>query len=1115
MNEREALQRAVVEGRVSAAQAQAAIASGSLADLLRQLSAQRRVGPYELVRELARGGMGAVYLARRPGLDRDVALKLLLSGAGADPEEIERFRREARVSARLRHPHIVAIHDVGQDGGDHYLVMDLIEGESLAGRLKRDGPLEVDALVRIGQSLAEALAYAHRQSVLHRDLKPHNVLLDSAEHAYLTDFGLAKDVGKDVKAGPGLTLSGAVMGTPAYMPPEQAEGAVDLVDRRSDVYGLGATLYHALTGQAPFEGASVINILNAVLTREPTAPRSLRAEIPRDLETIVLTCLAKDPAERYPSAQALAEDLARFASGRPIEARPATVLDRAWKWVGRNRAVAGAAALGVLALTLGPLGATAWTARAQEGLRAELAQTTREAFEAAIANVPSSADTREASLVDAQDALLAAERWHALDPSHPPAQAGMGRALEEVVARHAARLEWGQARRVLATAKRRQGLLPFVARLAEGVAANEAQGLAKDRAAIDAVTDAGVSRAARLKLGLALTRGSSRTRVQLFAAELERISQVVAETSRPLVKCEEDLVARWTGAAELVLSAAERGALTRAPGFLRRGPAVEEALGKAFSGTPLIRARFLCELLGRTGGAHPDLAIPALARFTRLAWSQESASIGFSALAQCGTPAARRAFLAAYRLFDGSWATRTTARQFSGAFEQGKEVYDREGALSEELFARAQAFFHAGAAAKRLRGKIQHLLNGIALAHQAREEYPESLRATSLLIEGWQAAGVPQEGRAAARRAQGLAPEDSRLALQSAATHGGDVLASILDLDRALALDSESWNALHLRAEQHLLAGHFDKALEDALRLIRELPEDLNGHVIRAKVLIELNRSDESEVILLKAAQRWPRSFVVQRSLARVLAIGGDAEGMNAALARSGNWTFEPFVRWLLGGEGTGRLEEMASDEWLKSLTPHESGLVLERLAHAEAGRGNLEAALMSSEFALKLRPGLMRIRIMRGGIRAEQGRTAAAALDFSRVLSREPQRALLRAQRQSLADSLGAAEMVLRDAKILATSELPAARRSEALARGAAAALQLERLEEAEGLARGSLELLPAQIHAHRILGEVVARRGARAEAVKHFRQWLGQVPLDHPARARTEARLRELEGR
>jgi tetratricopeptide (TPR) repeat protein len=277
----------------------------------------QRLGRFELMRRLGSGGMGEVWLARQDGLERHVAVKILL--ASSRSSSTDRLRREAQALARIRHPHVVPVHDVGEAGEFHYYAMDLVDGRPL-DEVIADGRLPWRRAAEIARQIAEALAAAHDQGVIHRDVKPGNVLLaEQRDHATLVDFGIAAS-----ELAPTLTGTGDLLGTPYYMAPEQARGEAYLADPRTDVWGLGVTLYEMVTGARPFEGDSVTAVRIAVLDQEPVAPRCRRVGCPRDLETILLHCLDKDPVRRYPSARALADDLARLLAGEPIRARPAT-----------------------------------------------------------------------------------------------------------------------------------------------------------------------------------------------------------------------------------------------------------------------------------------------------------------------------------------------------------------------------------------------------------------------------------------------------------------------------------------------------------------------------------------------------------------------------------------------------------------------------------------------------------------------------------------------------------------------------------------------------------------------------------------------------------------------
>ena len=281
---------------------------------------QVRVDHYEIEDEIARGAFGVIYRARDTTLDRRVAIKVLL-GEVLEPEDLSRFRAEARAAARLSHSHIVSVFGLGLSRGRPYLVMDLVEGDSLNSVLRRRGafpPLEAAQLVA---KLADALHYAHTRGVLHRDVKPHNVLIRAEDREpLLTDFGLAKVIGRQTQ----VTVTGEIMGTPAYMPPEQARAQHDKISAASDVYSLGATLYDLLTGEAPFRGETAIEVMDSVCSSAPAPPSVLRPEIDSVLGELCLRCLAKEPADRYASAQELADALRDYArSARPGARSPA------------------------------------------------------------------------------------------------------------------------------------------------------------------------------------------------------------------------------------------------------------------------------------------------------------------------------------------------------------------------------------------------------------------------------------------------------------------------------------------------------------------------------------------------------------------------------------------------------------------------------------------------------------------------------------------------------------------------------------------------------------------------------------------------------------------------
>ncbi|MCY2964546.1 MAG: protein kinase [Planctomycetota bacterium] len=310
----------------------------------------RYFGDYELLAEIARGGMGVVYKARQVNLDRVVALKMILAGQFADDSAVTRFHAEAAAAAKLDHPGIVPIFEIGEHAGQHYFSMAYVAGTSLAKRVA-EGPLPERTAAELVAKIADAVQYAHEQGIVHRDLKPANVLLDEAGQPRVTDFGLAKQLESDS----GLTGTGQVLGTPSYMPPEQAAGRTGEIGPRTDVYSLGALLYCLLTGRPPFQAASALDTVMQVLEHEPVPPRELIPQVSADLETIVLKCLEKESARRYSTARELADELRRFLRGEPIVARPISGTERLWKWIRRRPVVAALSAAVVLSLTVGSL----------------------------------------------------------------------------------------------------------------------------------------------------------------------------------------------------------------------------------------------------------------------------------------------------------------------------------------------------------------------------------------------------------------------------------------------------------------------------------------------------------------------------------------------------------------------------------------------------------------------------------------------------------------------------------------------------------------------------------------------------------------------------------------
>jgi len=372
----------------------------------------RYFGDYELLEEIARGGMGVVYKARQVSLNRVVALKMILAGQLAGEADVRRFRLEAEAAANLDHPGIVPIYEVGQHEGQHYFSMGFVEGESLAQNVA-GGPLPARQAAELVKQVADSVQYAHEHGVIHRDLKPANVLLDRHGNPRITDFGLAKTIRDDR----GLTATGQIMGTPSYMPPEQASGQTEHIGPPADVYALGAILYCLLTGRPPFQASSPMDTLLQVLEREPVPPHELNLSVPIDLETVALKCLQKESKRRYGSARELAEDLDRYLTGKPILARPVGPAERLVRWCRRNPWLAVANIAAAAATVTLAIGATfaAWTFRGQRDQIKRQSERTFEALADAQRERTAARDRLWESLAaQGRAERLAGSRWAAI-----------------------------------------------------------------------------------------------------------------------------------------------------------------------------------------------------------------------------------------------------------------------------------------------------------------------------------------------------------------------------------------------------------------------------------------------------------------------------------------------------------------------------------------------------------------------------------------------------------------------------------------------------------------------------------------------------------------------------
>ncbi|HJZ55983.1 MAG TPA: protein kinase, partial [Gemmataceae bacterium] len=330
---------------------------------------------YELLEPIGRGGMGVVYKARQAKLNRVVALKMVLGGQRANTKQLIRFLAEAEAAAAVKHPHVVQVFEFGDADGRPFLAMEYLPGGTLTERLKADGRLAPRAAADLVGRLAAAVQAAHDLGIVHRDVKPGNVLFDETDVPKVTDFGVAKR-----GTGGDLTATHAVMGTPAYMAPEQARGNTKFVGPTADIYALGVILYECLTGTRPFDAPNPMALLHRVAEEEPEPPSKRVAGVPQDIDLICRKCLEKDPADRYPTAAALPDDLRRFAAGEPVSVRSAGLLERTYKWARRKPAVAGlyaAAAVGAVLVGFAVVVGLLWrdAADARDQLATEKNQT--------------------------------------------------------------------------------------------------------------------------------------------------------------------------------------------------------------------------------------------------------------------------------------------------------------------------------------------------------------------------------------------------------------------------------------------------------------------------------------------------------------------------------------------------------------------------------------------------------------------------------------------------------------------------------------------------------------------------------------------------------------------
>ncbi len=1015
-----------------------------------------RIGDYQVTREIARGGMGIVYAARSAELDRDVAIKVLIAGAAASDDDIERFHIEARAAARLRHPNIIAIHQVGTDGGRPFFVMDLIEGPSLAERL-RDGPLAPREAAELTRKLALALRYAHERAILHRDIKPANVLIDESGEPILTDFGLAKDIRPDQRQ---LTVTGEILGTPAYMSPEQAESRFEQIDRRSDVYSLGATLYALLCGRAPFKGVSALNVLAMVIRKEPERPSKLRPDLDRDLETIVLRCLEKEPTERYQTAGGLADDLQRWLRDEPILARAPSLADRARKWVRRNRVVATVIATAGALLLIGTVGAVLWNVAATESARAlERAVTVGTARGeadlawAALEKTPLPADLEQLAddeqrrLLDARTALAlaahgAAQRWHALDAADDAARNRRFEAALELAAVARRSEQWIVATRACDDA-RSLGVADeqAEAELAAVAAARDAEARRREKIVSDLLDAAADGDLRRRHEGITeavfeIVRFPDRATVELLTSRLEILTVELRAIERELwlEAAEPDDAERANGGRPLEglrgvidrmlalppdepLGAADAATVDSARDRLvarrqRSGDGhvpprfVEITAGARQRRRLGIRAdlaKLCCEALGRLGVARG--AVEPLAAFLAAARDEAIAAPAAAALGRLGGDRALRILAAALRRFEVRGRVAVAARPFLADIGAATDADDLD-----ELVARGELWIEQGdggrgrsdfEAALALDARHARAWLGLGRAGNLERRFIEAIGALDQAIEI-----DPHLAEAYRERA----------IVRWRATN--DRVGALADFATAIELAPRDPENLIQRAQLHMRTGEHAAAANDAGAAIGLVPESAVVWSLRGAARRELGDREAARADLDRAVELDPGNADVLCVRGVILTELGELGAALADLDRA--IELDPSVALFFENRGDahrkgGDLVSAAEDYGQAvAIAPRRVEAWVE-LTRCNFLVRDLRRCVETANAALELDPDLVGALCWRGRAHADLGRPDLALADLDRAVLVDPgdadawhHRAVVRKLVGRLRDALG-----------------------------------------------------------------------------------------------------------
>ncbi len=1103
-------------------------------------------GHIVVLEELGRGGMGVVHRGWDTAAGREVAVKMILHADEATEAVLRRFRREARAAGKLEHPAIVSALGHGDDGGKPYIVMDYVRGRPLDAIVATEGPLRPARAAALVHALAGALEHAHRAGILHRDIKPQNVLVRDDGRALITDFGLARETVASVA----LTKTGAFLGTPGFAPPEQCQGELARIGPASDVFGLGAVLFFALTGRPPFDGDTAVQVIIASLSAGPGSMPG----VPATLEAIVLRCLEKDPRDRYPSAASLADDLARFAGGKQVAARRAGPIERARRWARANLLVAGLAVAAMTAVGCGVVFSWWWARQAAEQARLESEQEmverarraateARLAFDAARGEEPepgADAATRRGDRVVALglDALEAARVLLELVPDDPSARLdASGVAFATANAALAAE-RWTDARRVAGEAERLTVDPARARRLLDRVERESGREESDARRAAEAIlADAGSGELGRRTGGLedailALVALDAETTTPLLIDALdglaERLDDVThatlvaaadptddevhagGEEIAGLEAAVEQLLAARAGeplaaAASALLDRAARrlesrearrlsllGVMT-APGLDRiLATAQAEALGEG----RLLLARLSCEVLRLGRRAE---ATAALGRYLRA--ERDELRAVHAAIALCAMPGEE-----ARALVDAALARFGPTSGFAEAIgpHLPDDRDDAAGAAGGETMTAAE---HAARGSRRLlRGELELALG----------DFGRALDLDDGEVSAWYGRGVARARRGDAssaiedlRRAIELAPRraDIVTALGVARARGGDVPGALVEFDRAIEIAPGHADAWWNRGKALQALGRPEEALEAYGRSLDLAPSPA-VHAARAELRFRRGDVDgalrdyDAAIGLAPrdATIRFQRGFLRARTGAfdRAVEDYGACIDLDPTIYQA--WNQRAIAHFRLG-----QLDDAVRDSGRAiELAPDQADLFANRASFREAA-GDLQGALADGRRAVQLAPGSASHRVNLSSVLIAVGELEEAEAETTRAIEIDPRakrafcnRGLARMKRRALEDAAAdyRQAIAIDPAYALAYGNL------------ADVLIDIGRHDEAEAAASRSITLRPSdpigwnnRAKARACLGRIEAaiadareavRRGERISLTHHTLGWV-----------------------